>query len=110
MLRIPNRSKGIITAWSFERPGGNDMETGISPVTGDNTLTGTSCAFIISDSTATLTCRADSSGGHHDSGISAAARLFWCERHLKRQVLNTIGFRLSEIRKIAPQPVEDLVK
>jgi hypothetical protein len=28
---IPNRSKGIITAWSFEIPGGNETETGISP-------------------------------------------------------------------------------
>ena len=25
----PNRSKGIITAWSFARPGGNETETGI---------------------------------------------------------------------------------
>jgi len=28
---IPNRSKGIITAWSFEIPYENETETGISP-------------------------------------------------------------------------------
>jgi hypothetical protein len=28
---IPNRSKGIMTAWSFVRPAGNETETGISP-------------------------------------------------------------------------------
>ena len=31
MLLIPNRSKGMTTAWSFVRPGGNATETGISP-------------------------------------------------------------------------------
>jgi hypothetical protein len=31
VLGIPNRSKGIITAWSSVRPGGNETETGISP-------------------------------------------------------------------------------
>ena len=31
-------------------------------------------------------------------------------RHFKRQILNASGFRLCAIRKIAPQPVKDLIK
>ena len=63
-------------------------------LTGDDTLTGTSAAFIKSYAALASTCRTDSLGRHHDPGIAASTRLLSCQRYFKGQVPNPTGFRL----------------